>query len=154
MAARIINGIEELKTLVGEEVAVSDWFEMTQERINAFADATLDHQWIHLDTERAKTETPFGSTIAHGFLTLSLLPHLVAQAVKVEGNFKMGINYGLNKLRFVSPVPSGSRIHARCTLQAVEDVAGGWQITWAVTVESENATKPSLVAEWLVRYYA
>jgi acyl dehydratase len=154
MAARIINGIEELKTLVGEEVAVSPWFEVTQERINAFADATLDHQWIHIDVERARTETPFKSTIAHGFLTLSLLPHLVAQAVKVDGNFKMGINYGLNKLRFVSPVPAGSNIHARCTLQSVEDVAGGWQITWAVTVETENAAKPSLVAEWLVRYYA
>ena len=154
MAARIINGIEELSTLVGQEVAVSDWFEVTQERINAFADATLDHQWIHVDVERAKTETPFGSTIAHGFLTLSLLPHLVAQALKVEGNFKMGINYGLNKLRFVSPVRSGSRIHARCTLQSVEEVTGGWQIIWAVTVETENAQKPSLVAEWLVRYYA
>ncbi len=154
MTARIINGIEELRTLVGQEVAVGNWFVVTQERINAFADATLDHQWIHVNVERAKTETPFASTIAHGFLTLSLLPHLVAQAVKVEGNFKMGINYGLNKLRFVSPVPSESLIRARCTLQSVEEVAGGWQIIWAITVEIENATKPCLVAEWLVRYYA
>src|SRR4051794_21060539 len=152
--ARMIEGIEELKSLVGQEVGASDWFEITQERINEFADATEDHQWIHIDRERAKTDSPFKTTIAHGFLTLSLLPHLTAQAVTVRGDFKMGINYGLNRLRFVSPVPSGSRVRARLTLQAVEDVAGGSQITWNVTVEAEGAQKPSLVAEWLVRYYA
>jgi len=116
MASRIIDGIEELKTLVGQEVATSDWFEVTQSRINDFADATQDHQWIHVDVEKARTESPFHSTIAHGFLTLSLLPHLTAQALKVQGDFKMGINYGLNRLRFVSPVPAGSRVRARYTL--------------------------------------
>ena len=113
MPQRIIQGIDELKTLVGQEVGASDWFEVTQSRINDFADATEDHQWIHIDVDRAKTDSPFHSTIAHGFLTLSLLPHLVSQAVKVQGDFKMGINYGLNRLRFVSPVPSGSRVRAR-----------------------------------------
>ncbi|HKQ07597.1 MAG TPA: MaoC family dehydratase [Blastocatellia bacterium] len=153
MATRTINGIEELKTLVGEEIGASDWFEVTQARINAFADATEDHQWIHIDAERAKTDSPFGGTIAHGFLTLSLLPHLAAQAYRVQGSIKMGINYGLNRLRFVSPVPSGSRVRARFTLQAVEDVAGGAQLTVAVTVEIEGGQKPALVAEWLTRYY-
>src|SRR3982751_6030331 len=110
MPPRVIEGIEELKSLVGQEVGASDWFQVTQSRIKDFADATDDHQWIHLDSERAKTDSPFGTTIAHGFLTLSLLPHLAAQAYKVEGDFKMGINYGLNRLRFISPVPSGSRV--------------------------------------------
>ena len=153
MATRIISGIEELKTLAGEEIGVSDWFEVTQERISAFADATEDHQWIHLDTERARTASPFGTTIAHGFLTLSLLPHLAAQAYRVQGDFKMGINYGLNRLRFISPVPSGSRVRGRFTLQSVEDVAGGAQLTVVATVEIECGQKPALVAEWLMRYY-
>ncbi len=153
MATRIISGIEELKTLAGEEIGVSDWFEVTQDRISAFADATEDHQWIHLDTERARTASPFGTTIAHGFLTLSLLPHLAAQAYRVQGDFKMGINYGLNRLRFISPVPSGSRVRARFTLQSVEDVAGGAQLTVVATVEIEGGQKPALVAEWLMRYY-
>jgi len=154
MAQRIIDGIQGLKGLIGQEVGASDWFEVTQSRINAFADATEDHQWIHVDVERAKTDSPFHSTIAHGFLTLSLLPHLVSQAVKVQGDFKMGINYGLNRLRFVSPVPSGSHVRARLVLQAVEDVSGGFQITWSATCEIEGGTKPALVAEWLVRYYS
>jgi len=153
MAARTIEGIEELKSLVGQEVAASDWVEVTQSRINDFADATEDHQWIHLDAERAATDSPFKTTIAHGFLTLSLLPHLAAQAFSVSGNWRMGINYGLNRLRFISPVPSGSRIRARFALQAVEEVIGGVQLTWAVTVEVEGSQKPSLAAEWLVRYY-
>ena len=153
MATRIINGIEELKTLAGEEIGASDWFEVTQDRINAFADATEDHQWIHIDRERARSASPFGTTIAHGFLTLSLLPHLAAQAYRVQGDFKMGINYGLNRLRFISPVPSGSRVRARFTLQSVEDVAGGVQLTVVATVEIDGGQKPALVAEWLVRYY-
>jgi len=153
MPTRTINGIAELQTLVGEEIGASDWFEVTQSRINAFADATEDHQWIHLDTERARTDSPFGSTIAHGFLSLSLLPHLAAQAYRVQGDFKMGINYGLNRLRFVSPVPSGSRVRARFTLQSVEDVPGGSQLTLVATVEIEGGQKPALVAEWLVHYY-
>jgi acyl dehydratase len=153
MALRVIESVEELSTLVGQEVTVSDWVEVTQERINAFAEATGDHQWIHVDVERAKQETPFKSTIAHGFLTLSLLSHLAEQSIRVKGNFKMGINYGLNRVRFVSPVAAGSRIHGRFTLQAFEEVTGGLQLTWAITVEAEGGTKPALVAEWLIRYY-
>ena len=153
MATRVIEGINELKSLIDQEVASSDWVEVTQSRINDFADATGDHQWIHIDVERAKTDSPFHSTIAHGFLTLSLLPQLAAQALKVEGDFKMGINYGLNRLRFVSPVLAGSRVRARFVLQSVEDVSGGVQITWSVTCETEGGSKPALVAEWLVRYY-
>ena len=153
MPQRQIAGLEELKTLVGQEIGTSDWFEIEQSRINAFADATDDHQWIHIDVERAQAETPFGSTIAHGFLTLSMLPHLAAQAYKVQGDFKMGINYGLNRLRFISPVPAGSRIRAHFTLQSVEDIPGGTQLTVVATVEREGGEKPALVAEWLMRYY-
>jgi acyl dehydratase len=153
MPVRTIEGVEELKSLVGKEVAASDWVEVTQSRINDFADATQDHQWIHIDAERAARDSPFKATIAHGFLTLSLLPHLSAQAFAVSGAWKMGINYGLNRLRFVSPVPAGSRVRARFALQAVEDVPGGVQLTWAVTAEIEGGAKPALVAEWLVRYY-
>ncbi|HLG17217.1 MAG TPA: MaoC family dehydratase [Blastocatellia bacterium] len=153
MSPRVIAGIEELRTLVGQEVGASDWVEVSQSRINDFADATEDHQWIHVDVDRAKASSPFKSTIAHGFLTLSLLPQLAAQAVKVEGDFKMGINYGLNKLRFISPVPSGSRVRARFTLQGVENVAGGIQIVWSATVDIEGGPKPAMAAEWLVRYY-
>src|SRR5215475_7503966 len=138
MGQRVIESIDALRTLIGQEIAVSDWFEVSQQRINEFADATEDHQWIHIDVERAKTETPFKSTIAHGFLTLSLLPHLAASAFSVRGDFKMGINYGLNRLRFVSPVPSGSDVRARFSLAAVEDVPGGYQITWSVTVETKG----------------
>lgn len=153
MPPKIIEGIDELKKLVGQEIGISDWFDVTQSRVDQFADATEDHQWIHVDVERTKTDSPFGNTIAHGFLTLSLLPLLASQTVKVEGDFKMGINYGLNRLRFPAPVVTGSRLRAHFTLQSVEDVAGGHQIIWAVTVEVDGAQKPSLVAEWVVRYY-
>lgn len=153
MSQRVIEGIEQLRSLTGQEVATSDWLEVSQQRINDFADATEDHQWIHVDVDRARSDSPFHSTIAHGFLTLSLLPHLAARAFKVQGDFKMGINYGLNRLRFVSPVPAGSRVRARFTLQSVEDVAGGIQLVWSVTCETEGGAKPALIAEWLVRYY-
>jgi len=153
MPPRIIDGIDELKSLIGKEVATSDWIEVSQSRIDGFAEVTEDRQWIHIDADRAKTDSPFHTTIAHGFLTLSLLSHLASQTVQVRGNFKMGINYGLNRVRFPSPVPSGSRLRARFTLQAVEDIEGGIQITWGITSEVEGASKPSLAAEWLVRYY-
>lgn len=146
---RVINGIEELKTLAGQEAGVSDWLTVTQEMIDRFADLTGDHQWIHVDVERARRETPFGSTIAHGFLTVSLLPQLSRQAVDVRGDFKMRINYGFNRLRFVSPVKAGSRIRARFTAQKVTDN----EVTWLVTVEIDGEAKPALVAEWLGRFY-
>ena len=149
MSPRIINGIEEMKTPAGQEVGVSGWLPVTQEMIDRFADVTGDHQWIHVDPERAKRETPFGSTIAHGFLTVSLLPQLSQQTLVVQGDFKMRINYGFNRLRFVSPVRSGSRIRARFTAQKVSDN----EVTWLVTVDVEGQDKPAVVAEWLSRFY-
>ena len=148
-----IDNLTHLRAFVGKEIAVSDWFEITQERINQFADATMDHQWIHVNEERAKTESPFGSTIAHGFLTLSLLPHLIQQSIKYKTPPKMGVNYGLNRLRFTAPVPVGSNIRARVTLQTIEEIQGGVQVTWNVVVEREGEAKPCLVAEWLGRSY-
>jgi acyl dehydratase len=152
MAATQIESLSELKDRVGREVAASDWFEVTQERINRFAEATEDRQWIHTDPERAARESPFGGTIAHGFLTLSLLSELMKRAVSV-GGVRMGVNYGLNRVRFVSPVPAGARIRGRFRLDAAEDVSGGVQATWGVTVEREGGGRPCCVAEWLVRYY-
>jgi len=153
MAQRIIAGLEELRGLKGQEVDVGDWFALDQARINAFAEVSEDHQWIHVDTERAQTELPQGKTIAHGFLTLSLLSFLLKQAVVVKVEFKRGINYGLNRVRFPSPVPAGSQIRVRCTLVAVEEIPNAIQICWAVIMEVRDVSKPALVAEWLVRYY-
>lgn len=153
MPAIEITSLEELRALVGQEVALSDWLAVTQERINQFADATGDHQWIHLDVERAQQESPYGTTIAHGFLTLSLLSYLMSQTVQLKLPLKMGINYGLNKVRFPAAVPAASRVRARAVLQNLEAIPGGQQLTWAITVEREGGDKPCCVAEWLVRYY-
>lgn len=153
MPIREFQSIDEARALLGQEVAVSDWLEVSQERINQFAEATGDHQWIHLDVERAKAESPYGTTIAHGFLTLSLLSCLMQSAVKFNVAAKMGINYGLNRVRFVSAVPAGSRIRGRVVLQNLEDFAGGHQFTWQITVEIDGAAKPACVAEWLTRMY-
>jgi acyl dehydratase len=153
MPARVIEGLDELRTLVGQEVAQSDWIEVSQERINDFAETTGDRQWIHTDAERARRESPFRRTIAHGFLTLSLLSQLAHFALDVRGDFRLAVNYGLNRVRFPSPVPSGSRIRGRFTLQAVEELGDVVQLVWSASVEVEGASKPSLVAEWVVRYY-
>ena len=141
-----------LGDLAGREVGVSGWLLVAQDRIAAFADATDDHQWIHVDAERARTGSPFGTTIAHGFLTLSLVSALVRDAVVVEG-VRMALNYGLNRVRFVSPVPSGSRIRARVALAKVEAMADTIQAIWNVTIERDGGDKPAVVAEWIVRYY-
>jgi len=153
MSQSIIHSIEELRSLVGQEVAVGDWFTLDQSRINAFAEVIEDRQWIHVDTERAQRDLPQGKTIAHGFLTLSLLSFLVKEAVAVRIEFSRAINYGLNRVRFPSPLPAGSKIRARCALVSVADVSGGIQICWAVTVEVKDVSKPALVAEWLLRFY-
>ena len=137
---------------VGEQIAVSDWLEVTQQRINQFADATGDHQWIHVDPVRAAAELPSKTPIAHGFLTLSLLSTLIRESMQFTG-LRMAINYGLNKVRFVSPVPAGSRIRAQIVLQAVEAVSDGFQAIWHVTIEREGGDKPACVADWIVRYY-
>jgi acyl dehydratase len=153
MPTRTIDGLTELKTLVGQEVGVSDWFEMSQARIDAFAEVTRDRQWLHVDTVRAKTESPYRTTIAHGYFTLSLLSHLHGQAVQFRGGIKMAINYGLNRVRFPAPVLSGSRIRSHGTLQSVEDIEGGVQVVWSITVEIEGSAKPGLVAECVGRIY-
>jgi acyl dehydratase len=149
---KIISGLEELKTYVGKEIGVSDWYEITQDTINAFADATGDHQWIHVDVERAKRESPYGGTIAHGFLTLSLTPQLVWQVYKVEG-IKMGVNYGVNKVRFPAPVPAGSRVRVRVKLLELQEIPGGAQGVSQVTFEREGHNKPVCVAETVARWY-
>jgi acyl dehydratase len=144
--------LRELEPRVGEEVGVSPWVEITQERIDTFARAIDDFQWIHVDPQRAAA-SPFGRTIAHGFLTLSLLSHLSEMTFRFTDR-RMGINYGLNRVRFTSPVPVGARVRARFTLLSFEKIDGdGVQVTWSVTVEIEGVQKPALVAEWLGRHY-
>ena len=143
---------EEYEAMVGQEIGVSDWFEITQERIDQFADCTEDWQYIHVDPEKA-AKTPFGTTIAHGFLTMSMLSAMVYQMPSMEG-VTMGVNYGMNKMRFVSPVPVGSRIRGRFVLSKFEEIRPGEvQTTTTVTVEIEGKEKPALVAEWLGRRY-
>ncbi|WP_306393548.1 MaoC family dehydratase [Telluria beijingensis] len=145
--------LDALPARVGHEVAVSDWFAVGQDRIATFAEATDDRQWIHLDPERCRRESPFGQPVAHGFLTLSLLPAMLTSALAIEG-MRMGVNYGLNKVRFPSPLPAGSRVRGRWLLRGAEAVAGGWQFAWDVTIEAEGAAKPVCVAEFLIRCYA
>ncbi len=154
MPTRTIDGLAELRTLVGQEVGQSDWFTVDQQRISHFAGTTEDRQWIHLDAERAAAESPYHTTIAHGFLTLSLLSEFSRQAIDIRGDFKMRINYGLNRVRFPAPVPAGCRIRGRFTLAAVEDFDGGAQVVWNAVVEVEGGAKPALVAEWVTRIYS
>jgi acyl dehydratase len=150
---KTFSTLDELTALVGQDIATSEWTTVTQKQIDLFAEATGDHQWIHVDPERAKSG-PFGAPIAHGYLTLSLLPLLFASAVKVEGT-RMGVNYGLNKVRFITPVPAGSRVRGHLKLLSSEPVSGGGvQQVWEVTVELEGAAKPACVAESIVRRYA
>jgi acyl dehydratase len=148
---RTFASLEELRAAVGEELGTSDWLEVDQKRIDLFAEATGDHQWIHVDPDKAATG-PFGTTIAHGYLTLSLIPQFTFSLLKVEG-VKMGVNYGVNKVRFPSPVPVGSRLRASSRLAEVTEVPGGAQIVTVVTIEREGGEKPVCVAETVARYY-
>jgi acyl dehydratase len=149
---KIFQSLQEFPALVGQEVAVSDWLTITQEQVNLFARATGDHQWIHVDVERAKSG-PFGAPIAHGFLTLSLLPRFFETTMEIVES-RMGVNYGLNRVRFMAPVPVGSRLRARMKLLACEPIAnGGVQMTWEVTIEREGEAKPVCVAESIARRY-
>ena len=148
---RIFNGVDDLKAAAGEPLGSSDWLTVDQRRIDQFAEATGDHQWIHVDAERAR-KGPFGRTIAHGFLTLSLVPVFGAQVYKVE-NVKMGVNYGSNKVRFVSPVPVGSKVRGTFELTSVDEASDGVQVVSKVTVEIEGSEKPACVAETLTRLY-
>ena len=144
--------VRTLRDRVGEEIAVGDWFEITQERINQFADATGDHQWIHVDPARAATDSPFRTTIAHGFLTLSLLSTLIREAIQFTG-IRMAINYGLNKVRFVSPVPAGSKVHSRGRLIGVETHPKGTQVTQEINVHVVGNDRPALIYEMVVLYH-
>jgi len=145
--------IEDVQQSIGKEAGVSGWLEVSQDLIDQFAALTGDRQWIHIDAERARRESPFGTTVAHGFLTVALLSRLVSEAVDLHVDSKLRVNYGFNRLRFPAPVTAGSRVRARVTPNAVSDVEGGIQIAWGVLVEIENNAKPALAAEWLVRIY-
>ena len=152
MPPRIINGSSELKGLVGQHVGSSEWLVVDQGLIDSFAQVTKDRQWIHIDAERAKLESPYGTTIAHGFLTLSLMSHLQSHVVQVKGEFTRAINYGFNKVRFPAPVRAGSgRLHTK--LKSLEEIEGGVQATWEMTVEVDGGDKPAVAAEWLARFY-
>ena len=145
--------LSDLPSMAGTEVAVSGWFSVGQARIDGFAEATDDRQWIHVDPERCARESPFGAPVAHGFLTLSLLPAMLENALAIDG-MRMGLNYGLNKVRFPAPLPSGSRVRARWRLAAADPIDGGLQLAWDVAVEREGGERPVCVAEFLVRAYA
>jgi acyl dehydratase len=147
-----IADVRSVREHLGKEIGVSDWFEIEQARIDQFADATDDRQWIHVDPARASAESPFTTTIAHGFLTLSLLSALFGRTVRI-GGLRMAVNYGLNRVRFTAPVPSGSRVRARFTPAAVEEARDSFQVIWSAIVEREHGEKPCCVAEWIVRYY-
>lgn len=149
---RVIESIDALSAWVGKELTCSDWFVIEQSRIQQFADATGDQQWIHTDPERARKESPYRATIAHGYLTLSLLPHLLQSCLQIEG-VGMAINYGLDRVRLPAPVLAGQRIRARLLLDRVEAITGGTQAAWTATVEIEGGDKPACVAQMLARYY-
>jgi len=148
-----VQGIEGLKAYTGKEFGVTEYFKISQDRVNAFADATGDFQWIHVDVERASAESPFGGPIAHGLLTLSFAPFFVEQVMpKVEG-VKYGVNYGFNKVRYVSPVKVGDNLRARVALQELTQISGGVQAILKITFETEGSDKPACIAEWIIRYY-
>ena len=152
MKSTRFTGIDDAKAKLGQEIGLSDWMLIDQERVNVFAQVTGDEQWIHVDVERAKRESPFGGPIAHGYLTLSLLAKFAGECIEVEG-IKLAVNYGLNRVRFASPVNVGSRVRARFVLAQVEDIAGGAQVIWQVTIEIEGKEKPACAAEMVVRWY-
>jgi acyl dehydratase len=152
MSMQVIENLDALSAWIGKEVACSDWMAVDQQRIQQFADATGDQQWIHTDPVRALRESPYKSTIAHGYLTLSLLPHLLESCLRIDG-VGMAINYGLDKVRLPAPVLAGQRVRARLVLDRLEPVAGGVQAHWSATVELEHGDKPACIAQMLARYY-
>ena len=152
MKSTRFTGIADAKAQIGQEIGVTDWMLIDQERVNAFAKVTGDQQWIHVDVERAKRESPFGGPIVHGYLTLSLLAKFAQECIAVEG-IKLAVNYGLNRVRFASPVKVGSRVRAKFVLGGVEDIPGGAQLVWQAVIEIEGGTKPACVAEMVTRWY-
>lgn len=153
MPALVIQTLDVLQEYVGKEIGASEWMVVTQERINQFAETTEDRQWIHVDSDRAKGESPFGGTIAHGFLTLSLISRLVKDVIRISGGSRLTINYGLNRVRFPSPVREGARIRGRFTLVNFQNRTEAQEAVFGVSVECEGNDKPCCVAEWIVRYY-
>ena len=153
MAVLTVETPDALKEFVGKEIGASGWLVVRQERIHEFAEATEDRQWIHTDRERAKRESPFGRTVAHGFLTLSLVSRFIKDVLQISGGTRLVINYGLNRVRFPSPVSEGSKIRARFTLLSFQDRPESWEAVFACSVECQGNSKPCCVAEWIVRYY-
>jgi len=153
MPPLIVRNPQALKELVGREFEVTEWFLVAQERIALFAECTEDRQWIHLDQARAGRESPYGTTIAHGFLTLSLLSHFLKSAIQIESGVRLAVNYGLNRVRFPAAVSADSRIRARVALLALKELFDSVEATYSVTIEREKSEKPACVAEWIVRYY-
>jgi acyl dehydratase len=154
MPPLVVSKPKSLKELVGREIGVTEWFRVTQERIALFAEATEDRQWIHLDQARAGEESPYGTTIAHGFLTLSLLSHFLKTAIQIQKGVRLAVNYGLNRVRFPAAVRADSRIRARVALLGLKELSDSVEATYSVTIESEQSEKPACVAEWIVRYYS
>jgi len=153
MPPLVVETPRSLNDFVGREIAVTDWFTVTQEHIRQFAEVTEDRQWIHVDRERAQKESPYGTTIAHGFLTLSLVSHFMKQAIEIRSGVRMGVNYGLNRVRFPSAVRADSQIRARVTLQSVKELPDSSEAVFVISVEGRDSEKPHCVAEWIVRYY-
>jgi acyl dehydratase len=150
----VLETLQSLKDFVGREIATTDWFLVTQDRIRQFAETTEDRQWIHIDPERAKRESPYGATVAHGFLTLSLLSYFIKQAIQVPRDVRLSVNYGLNRVRFPAAVRAGTEIRARVTLQSVKDLPDGVEAVFGISMEGRAAAEPCCVAEWIVRYYS
>lgn len=153
MPPLVLEDARALKEFVGRELGVTGWLNLTQKRIEQFAEATEDRQWIHLDHERASRESPYGETIAHGFLTLSLVSYFVKEVLRIQGGVRLSVNYGLNRVRFPSAVRCDSKIRARISLLTLKDLTDAVDVTFDVTIESEDSDKPCCVAEWVVRYY-
>jgi acyl dehydratase len=154
MPPLVLESLQSLKDYVGREIGATEWLTVTQERILQFAQATGDHQWIHTDAERAQRESPFGATIAHGFLTLSLMSHFMRETIQLPGGVRRTLNYGLNRVRFPSPVRSGEKIRARIRLQSYRDLPESFEAVYEITIETEGAEKPCCVAEWILRYFS
>ena len=153
MPPLVLESLQSLKEFVGREIATTQWLPVTQDRIGQFADATEDHQWIHMDAERARRESPYGATIAHGFLTLSLLGYFLRQAIQVPRDVRLTVNYGLNRVRFPAPVRSGSEIRARVMLQSFNELPDFVEAVFGFSLEVRDSEKPCCVAEWILRYY-
>ena len=148
-----LESLRSLKEYVGREIGVTDWCSVSRDRIRQFADATDDHQWIHVDAERAKRESPYGAPVAHGFLTLSLMSRFLREAIQLPGEVRQTINYGTNRVRFPAPVRVGEKIRARICLQSCKELPGSVEAIYEIAIEAEGAEKPCCVAEWILRYY-